>query len=161
MQLLFDLPPLSATEPEKRTSKEIQEIKNYLVRLTEQLKFVLSNLESDNFSGNFTDGVKELVASNTAAVKASQDRLSGEVAAALGKLPAIAFGSCTLSPGADTSISFSFSGPPAVFACYAGQAAADCPITVHNVTASGAKLKAPSGAPSARTAYWAAIYKNQ
>ena len=51
----FNLPSLDSNTLDDR--KEMKRIKEYLYQLTEQLKYTLMNLDSENMSGEFTEQI--------------------------------------------------------------------------------------------------------
>ena len=84
MELNIDFPRLSGD-----TAADLGKIKNCLVRLTEQLKFVLSNLDEGNFSGALREAVggapgvardvsslKEAIIRTATVIKSAEERLT-------------------------------------------------------------------------------------
>ena len=164
MLMPFNLPLIS--DDSRGTSREMKEVKNYLYKLTDQLRYILANLDGDNFSGE----LKAELNNTAASLKASCDRLSGEVGGAKQRLALleqsaaeIACGTAAVSAGTDTEITFGpFSGIPAVTACYNQASGEDCfPLTVHSVTAGGAKIGVAGSAPLSASVRWLAVYQNQ
>lgn len=65
----FNLPSLDSNTLDDR--KEMKRIKEYLYQLTEQLKYTLMNLDSENMSGEFTEQID-----NTEALKTLSNALA-------------------------------------------------------------------------------------
>lgn len=64
----FTLPTFS----EDSTSKDIKQIKSYLFSLTEQLKFYLNNIDSDNYNDDYRQKMASLISTTTSnSVKAT------------------------------------------------------------------------------------------
>lgn len=53
----FNLPRMS--DSNRGENKEITEIKDYLYQLTDQLRYVLQNIDEDNFNDGFSDVLSE------------------------------------------------------------------------------------------------------
>lgn len=58
----FTLPELNG----EVTDKEIKQIKNYLYQLTEQMKFYLNNIDTDNFTDDYKKQLQQMISDETA-----------------------------------------------------------------------------------------------
>lgn len=58
----FTLPELNG----EVTDKEIKQIKNYLYQLTEQMKFYLNNIDTDNFTDDYKKQLQQMISNETA-----------------------------------------------------------------------------------------------
>ena len=159
MLLTFDLPMLSSDT--RSTSKEMTEVKNYLYRLTEQLRYVLANLDGDNFSGELTEEIRSQINNSIASLKAALSRLNGEMTAvknASQNLPVIKSGSAEIGDDGTVQISYEgFFGAPVVTACCASKHSGS--LSVYSVTDKSAVISLP-GAEAGTKILWTAIYTN-
>lgn len=168
----FNLPRISDSSDSK--NKEIKEIKEYLYQLTEQLRYVLMNLDTENFNDGFSDTLSDEIKNSMSATEtsvrglsSSLNTLSGRITAinsSLSSLPRAEYGSETLTAGTDTEITFEeeFTQIPFVGAAYTGTPAAGeewPPVTVHSVTKTGAKLKINGTVPATAGVTWTATGK--
>lgn len=58
----FTLPELNG----EVTDKEMKQIKNYLFQLTEQMKFYLNNIDTDNFTDDYKKQLQQMISDETA-----------------------------------------------------------------------------------------------
>ena len=166
MQFSFELPNISDS---RSSSREMREVKNYLFRLTEQLRYILSNLDGDNFSGDITGGIKAELNNTAASLRAQYASLGAELRAFSTRLSAaetsiagmksIKTGRVTVQSGTQTPVSFDppFTEAPCVTACYAENGTEMSALAVSDVTASGAKISITGEAPDSADVYWIAV----
>lgn len=153
----FNLPRMSDTG--QTSNKEIKEIKDYLYQLTDQLRYVLQNIDEENFNDGFSDALSDEIKASLSAtdsqikgISSSLSGLSNSVSSLEKKMPHIEQG--TEEAAAVVIITFENEYAEAP---YIGFSAVGVSPMLADVAATGATVTIDGEIPEGASFSWVAI----